>query len=55
MHIIVIGRGDAGSPLAPALAPSHDVFVVDADPAVGERFADAGVEFVAGSGANPTC
>ncbi len=53
MHIIVIGGGDVGYPLAQALAPSHDVFVVDADPAVGERFADADVEFVAGSGANP--
>ena len=53
MHIIVIGGGDVGCPLSLALAPSHDVFVVDADPAVGERFADADVEFVAGSGANP--
>ena len=53
MHIIVIGGGDIGYPLAQALAPAHDVFVVDADPAVGERFADDDVEFVAGSGANP--
>ena len=53
MHIIIIGGGDIGYPLAQALAPGHDVFVVDADPLVGERFADADVEFVAGSGANP--
>ena len=52
MHIIIIG-GDMGYPLAQALAPGHDVFVVDADPLVGDRFADADVEFVAGSGANP--
>ncbi len=53
MHIVIIGGGDIGYPLAQALAPTHDVFVVDADPAVGEHFADADVEFVAGSGANP--
>ena len=53
MHIIIIGGGDIGYPLAQALAPDHDVFVVDADPLIGERFADADVEFVAGSGANP--
>ena len=53
MHIIIVGGGDIGYPLAQALAPAHDVFVVDADPLVGESFADADVEFVAGSGANP--
>ena len=53
MHIIIIGGGAIGYPLAKALGPAHDVFVVDSDPLVGERFADADVEFVAGSGANP--
>ena len=53
MHIIIIGGGAIGYPLAKALGPAHDVFVVDSDPEVGERFADADVEFVAGSGANP--
>lgn len=53
MHIIIIGGGAIGYPLAKALGPTHDVFVVDSDPLVGERFADADVEFVAGSGANP--
>ena len=53
MHIIIAGGGDIGYPLAQALASAHDVFVVDADPLVGERFADTDVEFVAGSAANP--
>ena len=53
MHIIIIGGGAIGYPLAKALGAAHDVFVVDSDPLVGERFADADVEFVAGSGANP--
>ncbi len=53
MHIIIIGGGAIGYPLANALGAAHDVFVVDSDPLVGERFADADVEFVAGSGANP--
>ena len=53
MHIIIIGGGAIGYPLAKALGSAHDVFVVDSDPLVGERFADADVEFLAGSGANP--
>ena len=53
MHIIIIGGGAIGYPLAKALGPAHDVFVVDSEPLVGERFADADVEFLAGSGANP--
>ena len=53
MHIIIVGGGDVGYPVAQALAAAHDIFVVDADPRVGERFSDADVEFVAGSGANP--
>ena len=53
MHIIIVGGGEMGLPLAEALAIGHDVFVVDPDPAAGERLADADVEFVAGSGANP--
>ena len=55
MHIIVVGGGEIGFRLAQALATAHDVFVVDPDPATGERFADADVEFVAGSGAHRTC
>ena len=53
MHIIVVGGEEIGYRLAQAFATAHDVFVVDPDPATGERFADADVEFVAGSGANP--
>ncbi len=53
MHIIIIGGGAIGYPLAKALGTAHDVFVVDSDPLVGERFADADVEFIADSGVNP--
>ena len=53
MHIIIIGGGAIGFPLAESLGAAHDVFVVDSGPLVGERFADVDVEFVAGSGANP--
>ena len=53
MHIIIIGGGSVGYPLAKGLAEHHDVFVVDVDPARAERFADLDVEFVTGEGANP--
>lgn len=53
MHVIIIGGGAIGASLAKALGAAHDVFVVDSDPLVAERFADADAEFVAGNGANP--
>ncbi|MCY4076654.1 MAG: Trk system potassium transporter TrkA [Acidobacteria bacterium] len=53
MHVIIVGGGEIGFPLAEALATGHDVFVVDPDPAAGERLADTDVGFVGGSGANP--
>lgn len=48
-RIIVIGGGQIGYALAKALAPHHDVFVVDHDPAVAEPFNSLDVQFVAGS------
>lgn len=53
MHIIIIGGGDIGYPLASALSAEHDVFLVDRDPLRGDRFSHLDVEFVAGSGTSP--
>ena len=53
MHIIIIGGGSIGHPLARGLAEHHDVFVVDVDPGRAERFADLDVEFVTGTGTHP--
>ena len=53
MHIIIVGGGSTGYPLAKGLAEHHDVFVVDVDPARAERFADLDVELVTGEGADP--
>ncbi len=53
MHIIIVGGGSTGYPLAEGLAEHHDVFVVDVDPARAERFADLDVELVTGEGADP--
>ena len=53
MHIIIIGGGDIGYPLANALSTEHDVFLVDRDPLRAHRFAHLDVEFVAGSGTSP--
>ena len=53
MHIIIIGGGDIGYPLASAFLAEHDVFLVDPDPLRAHRFAHLDVEFVAGSGTSP--
>ena len=53
MHIIIIGGGDIGYPLASALSSEHDVFLVDRDPLRGDRFSHLDVEFVPGSGTSP--
>ena len=53
MHIIIIGGGDIGYALAKALAAEHDLFVVDANPARGDRFGHLDVEFIQGGGTNP--
>ncbi len=53
MHIIIIGGGDIGYPLAKALSAQHDVFLVDRDPLRAHRFSHLDVEFVGGSGTSP--
>ena len=50
MQITIIGGGEIGYALAKALAPQHDIFVVDNSPAVADRFSHLDVEFVLGSG-----
>jgi len=53
MHIIIIGGGSIGYPLAKGLAEHHDVFAVDVDPGRADRFADLDVELVTGGGTDP--
>jgi trk system potassium uptake protein TrkA len=48
-RIIIIGAGQIGYALAKALAPQHNVFVVDHDPAVAESLNNLDVQFVLGS------
>ncbi|MFW5900652.1 MAG: Trk system potassium transporter TrkA, partial [Halodesulfurarchaeum sp.] len=36
MHILIVGAGEVGSSIAADLAPTHDVVVVEKDPAVAE-------------------
>ncbi|RPJ70999.1 MAG: Trk system potassium transporter TrkA [Acidobacteria bacterium] len=50
MRLIIVGGGEVGHALARALSPDHDVFVIDHNPAVGDRFASLDVEFLPGSG-----
>ena len=50
MHIVIVGGGQVGSALARALAATHEVFVIDHDPDVGDVFQSLDVEFVLGSG-----
>ncbi len=49
MRIIIIGGGEVGHALAKAVAPLHDTFVIDIDPAVADRFGSLDVQFIAGS------
>ncbi len=50
MHIVIVGGGEVGSALARALAAEHEVFVIDHEPTVADRFASLDVEFILGSG-----
>jgi trk system potassium uptake protein TrkA len=50
MRIILIGGGEIGYALARALAPDHDLHVIDHDPATADRFQSLDVTFVLGSG-----
>jgi trk system potassium uptake protein TrkA len=50
MRILIIGGGQVGYGLAQALAPRHEVVVVDHAPDTADRFEKLDVEFVAGGG-----
>jgi trk system potassium uptake protein TrkA len=50
MRIVIVGGGQVGSSLARALAPDHEVFVIDQDPDVEDVFQSIDAEFVLGSG-----
>jgi trk system potassium uptake protein TrkA len=50
MRIIIVGGGEVGYGLSHALAPRHEVVVIDHAPATGDRFEKLDVEFVAGGG-----
>ena len=49
MHVIVVGGGEIGFALAQALAAQHQVFVIDQEPQVGDRFESIDVQFLLGS------
>jgi trk system potassium uptake protein TrkA len=50
VRIVIIGGGQVGFGLSQALAPRHEVVVVDRDPEAGDRFEKLDVEFVEGGG-----
>ena len=49
MQIIIIGGGEIGYALAKALASEHELFVLDTEPGVADRFGLLDVEFLTGS------
>ncbi len=50
MRIVIVGGGQIGSSLARALAPDHEVVVIDHDRAVADVFTNIDAEFIIGSG-----
>ncbi|HXH24943.1 MAG TPA: Trk system potassium transporter TrkA [Vicinamibacterales bacterium] len=50
MRIIIVGGGEIGFALAQALAPSHEVVVIDHAPEVADRFGRLDVQFLLGTG-----
>ena len=50
MRIVIVGGGQIGSSLARALAPDHEVVVIDHDRAVADAFTNIDAEFIVGSG-----
>ena len=50
MRIVIVGGGQIGSSLARALAPDHEVVVIDNDRAVADTFTNIDAEFIVGSG-----
>ena len=55
MHIIIIGGGEAGYPLAQALSQNqkHDLVVVDPDAERSARFSHLDVRYVKGRSTDP--
>ena len=49
MRIVIVGGGEVGFALSQALAPDHDVFAIDQNPDVADRFEPLDVQFVLGS------
>jgi trk system potassium uptake protein TrkA len=50
MRVVIVGGGEVGFALAQALAPSHEVFVIDHAPHTAARFEPLDVQFILGSG-----
>jgi trk system potassium uptake protein TrkA len=50
MRIVIVGGGQIGSSLARALAPDHEVVVIDHNPTVADAFSNIDAEFIVGSG-----
>ena len=50
MRIVIVGGGQIGSSLARALAATHEVVVIDNDPAVAGAFANIDAELLIGGG-----
>ncbi len=50
MRIVIVGGGQIGSSLARALAPDHEVVVIDHNRAVADAFTNIDVEFIVGTG-----
>ncbi len=53
MHIVIVGGGEIGLGLSRALAPRHDVIVIDHVAAIADRFAALDVQVIVGNGTNP--
>jgi trk system potassium uptake protein TrkA len=49
MRIIITGGGEVGFALSRALSPDHELFVIDHNPEVGDRFSGLDVQFIPGS------
>lgn len=49
-RIVIVGGGQIGSSLARALAPDHEVVVIDHNRAVADVFTNIDAEFIVGSG-----
>jgi trk system potassium uptake protein TrkA len=53
MHFVIVGGGEIGLGLSRALAPRHDVVVIDHAAAIADRFAALDVQVIIGNGTNP--